>query len=63
MTKSNGMRPGTNSGKTGSICQEVGPKGGPKNNYATIPENTTVPPTSKRGGIWVPIKKTPHGTR
>jgi hypothetical protein len=38
-------KPGTNVGKQGGIYQEVGPKGGAKPNYATVPDNKPLPPT------------------
>jgi hypothetical protein len=58
-----GRKPGSNSGKTGAIYREVGPRGGMKDNFTTVPEDTTLPPTSKPGNTWVPIKRTPHGHR
>ena len=54
-------KPGTNSGTRGGIYREVGPRGGPKDNYTTVPENRTFPPTSKPGSTWAPVKQTPHG--
>jgi hypothetical protein len=54
-------KPGTNSGSNGGVYQEVGPKGGPKDNFTTVPENTRFPPTSRPGDSWKPIKQTPHG--
>jgi hypothetical protein len=56
-------KPGSGSGKRGGIFQEVGPRGGRKNNFATVPENTRFPPTTEAGNRWEPIKTTPHGTR
>ncbi len=44
--------PGGNTGKNGGIYQEVGPKGGAKPNFATIPDNRTAPPTSAPGHTW-----------
>lgn len=58
-----GMKPGQNTGKNGGIYQEQGPRGGLKNNFATVPENRQLPPTSKPGSTWVPVKQTPHGHR
>ena len=57
------LKPGSNSGNTGAIYQEIGPRGGKKNNFTTVPEYTTLPPTSSPGHAWVPIDKTPHGKR
>ena len=51
----NSQKPGTNTGKNGGIFQEVGPKGGLKPNYATVPDNKPLPPTSKPGQ-WAPMK-------
>lgn len=56
-------KPGTNSGNTGAIYQEVGPRGGLRPNYTTVPENRPMPPTSTPGSAWIPVKKTPHGHR
>lgn len=56
-----GNKPGSNSGSKGGIFQEIGPKGGLKDNFTTVPENTTFPPTTKPGNAWVPVKQTPHG--
>jgi hypothetical protein len=58
-----GKKPGSNTGKTGAIYQEIDLRGGPKNNFTTVPENTKLPPTSRPGNTWVPIKRTPHGHR
>lgn len=43
------LKPGDNSGKDGGIYQEQGPRGGKKDNFATIADNKTAPPTSKPG--------------
>lgn len=59
---SENMKPGSNSGKQSGIYQEVGPRGGLKDNFVTIPENRTLPPTSQSGNSWIHIDKTPHGT-
>lgn len=61
MTK--GKPPGSNSGNTGAIYQEIGPKGGRHDNYTTVPENRPMPPTSSPGSTWVPISTTPHGKK
>jgi hypothetical protein len=60
---STGKKPGTDSGTKGGIYQEQGPRGGLKDNFATIPEHRVFPPTSTPGGTWVPVKTTPHGKR
>jgi len=54
-----GLKPGQNSGKDGGIYKEKGPRGGNKDNYATIPDNKSAPPTSKPNSTWNPVKKTP----
>lgn len=57
------LKPGDNSGKDGGIYQEQGPRGGKKDNFATIADNKTAPPTSKPRSTWVPVKKTPDSKR
>lgn len=56
-------KPGTSSGKSGGIYQEHGPRGGAKPNFATVPDNTRFPPTSKPGSNWESVKKTPDSKR
>ncbi len=56
-------KPGTNVGDGGGIFQEVGPQGGRKPNYSTVPDNKPLPPTSKPGNEWVRIHKTPDSNR
>jgi hypothetical protein len=58
-----GKTPGTNVGGNGGIYQQVGPHGGKKPNYATVPDNKPLPPTTKPGDTWVPIKVTPTSYR
>jgi hypothetical protein len=59
----NVKKPGTNTGKKGGIYQEVGPKGGEKPNYATVADNKPLPPTTKPGHGWKPVKVTPDSQR
>lgn len=59
----NKLKPGENSGKNGGIYQERGPRGGKTNNFATIPDNHTAPPTTKSGNTWEQINRTPDSTR
>jgi hypothetical protein len=59
----NPIKPGTNSGKSGGIYQEVGPRGGPKPNWTTVPDGKPMPPTSAPGGGWTPVKITPDSKR
>lgn len=56
-------KPGESSGKDGGIFQEIGKRGGRKPNFATVPDNTPMPPTTAPGDKWVPIKKTPDSKR
>lgn len=58
-----GKKPGTNTGKQGGIFQETGPKGGRWPNYTTVPDNKSLPPTSKPGRTWTPVKTTPDSKR
>lgn len=48
-------KPGENTGKNGGIYQEVGPRGGKKDNFATVKDNERLPPTTKPGmaGYWI----------
>ena len=55
--------PGTSVGSDAGVFQERGSRGGMRNNFATIPENHTAPPTTGKGAAWVRIKATPHGHR
>ena len=57
------IKPGQNPGKDGGIYQEVGPRGGKKDNFATIPDHRKAPPTSQPGNFWTPVKKTPDSNR
>lgn len=56
-------KPGQNSGDEGGIYQEIGPRGGRKPNFTTVPDNRPMPPTSTPGSEWVPVKKTPDSHR
>ena len=58
-----GKKPGENTGKDGGIYREVGPRGGLKNNYATVRDNEKLPPTTQSGNTWVLEKRTPNSTR
>lgn len=55
--------PGSDTGKDGGIFREVGPRGGKKDNYAAVPDNRKLPPTTAPGNKWVPTKRTPDSTR
>ncbi|ECF1703342.1 hypothetical protein E1B77_20785 [Salmonella enterica subsp. enterica] len=54
------LKPGQNSGKNGGIYVEEGPRGGIKDNFATIADNKTAPPTQNPNSRWVPVKRTPN---
>lgn len=56
-------KPGQSTGKNGGIYQEVGPRGGVKPNYVTVPDNKPLPPTTTPGATWKPIKITPDSIR
>lgn len=57
------LRPGQNSGKNGGIYQETGPRGGKKDNWATIADDKKAPPTQNPNSTWVPVKRTPDSNR
>lgn len=56
-------KPGQRTGNQGGIFQQVGPQGGKKPNYATVADNKPLPPTTKPGDAWVPVKVTPESNR
>ena len=60
---SNTKRPGQNTGKRCGIFQQVGPRGGSQPNFTTVPDNRPLPPTTKPGHVWKPVKTTPDSTR
>lgn len=47
-----GRKLGTNTGKNGGVYQEQGPQGRRRGNFATVPDDRQLPPTT-----------TPEGTR
>ena len=57
------LRPGQSTGNSGGIFQELGPRGGARPNYAAVPDNKSLPPTSKPNSTWTPIKTTPDSKR
>lgn len=57
------LKHGENTGNNGGIFQEVGPRGGKKDNFATIPDNHTAPPTQEAGRAWVQVERTPDSKR
>lgn len=54
---------GENTGKHGGIYQEVGRRGGEKDNYATVKDNQRLPPTTQPGHEWKRINRTPDSNR
>ena len=56
-------KPGSSSGSNGGIYREVGPRGGLRDNYATVPDNRQLPPTTKPNSGWVPVRRTPDSKR
>ncbi|MDT0206986.1 MULTISPECIES: hypothetical protein [Serratia] len=57
------LKPGQNSGKNGGIFQEIGPRGGEKDNYATVRDDQRMPPTQNPGSTWKEVKRTPDSKR
>jgi hypothetical protein len=58
-----GKKPGSSTGKDGGIFQEIGPRGGKLPNYTTVPDNKPLPPTTRPGHSWRPVKTTPDSNR
>jgi hypothetical protein len=56
-------KPGESTGNKGGIYQEVGPRGGKQQNFTTVPDNRQLPPTTKPGHAWTPVKVTPNSNR
>ncbi|MBP9035016.1 MAG: YjzC family protein [Rhodocyclaceae bacterium] len=56
-------KPGTSTGNQGGIYQETGPRGGKVPNFATVADNKPLPPTTKPGNTWTPMKVTPDSKR
>ncbi len=59
----NTLKPGQDSGKQGGVYQQVGPQGGKQPNFTTVPDHRPMPPTSKPGHAWTPVKVTPDNRR
>lgn len=57
------MKPGQNTGEKGGIFQEIGPRGGKQPNFAAVPDNKPLPPTTKPGHTWEHVKVTPDSKR
>lgn len=58
-----GKKPGTNTGNSGGIYQEKGPRGGLRDNFAAVPDKRPLPPTTTPGSTWVSVKRTPDSIR
>lgn len=56
-------KPGENTGNDGGIYREVGPRGGHKDNWATVRDNERLPPTSQPGHRWELDKRTPDSKK
>lgn len=56
-------KPGQSTGNQGGIYQEVRPGGGKQPNFSTVPDNRPLPPTTKPGNTWKPVKITPSSKR
>ncbi|ERS12020.1 hypothetical protein Q673_02850 [Marinobacter sp. EN3] len=56
-------KPGQSSGRDGGIYRETGPRGGSTDNWATVPDNKPLPPTSKPGNSWHRVRRTPDSNR
>lgn len=56
-------KPGESTGNQGGIYQQVGPHGGKQPNFATVADNRPLPPTTKPGHSWAPVKVTPNSKR
>jgi len=63
MASSSGIKPGQTPGNRGGIYREQGPRGGLRDNYATIPDGHRAPPTTSPGATWVPTRITPDSKR
>ena len=55
-------KPGENTGSDGGIYQQVGPRGGKVDNFATVRDNERLPPTTEPGHEWKRIKRTQIAT-
>lgn len=56
-------KPGSNTGKNGGIHQEVDRSGKRMDNFAAVPDNRQLPPTTKPGHAWINVKRTPNSNR
>ena len=56
-------KPGENTGSDGGIFQEVGSRGGKKENFSSVRDNERLPPTSKPGHAWEQVQRTPDSKK
>ncbi len=56
-------KPGEKTGDDGGIYQEIGPRGGRKENYAAVRDDEILPPTTEGGHKWKLVKRTPNSRR
>lgn len=61
--KKNVKKPGTNVGNDGGIYQEIGTRGRLINNFCTVPDNQTLPPTTEANHGWARRNRTPNSKR
>jgi hypothetical protein len=57
MAKAN--KPVQDVGSNGGIYQEVGSRDGEPPNYATVPDNKKLPPTTESSNSWKQVTKMP----
>ncbi|OOH91874.1 hypothetical protein BMT54_01830 [Pasteurellaceae bacterium 15-036681] len=57
------IKPGQYTNNDGGIYQEIGPRGGLKDNFATIKDHQKAPPTTQPGHSWKRIHRTPDSNR
>ncbi|WP_040977249.1 hypothetical protein [Necropsobacter massiliensis] len=57
------IKPGELTDKEGGIYQEIGPRGGLKDNFVTIRDHEKAPPTTQPGHSWKQIHKTPDSKK
>jgi hypothetical protein len=57
------QKPGSSTGNSGGIFQQVGPHGGKQPNFATVADWKPLPPTTKPGHGWISVKTTPSSKR
>ena len=56
-------KPGQNTGNSGGIFQEQGPRGGKRENFVTVADNKPLPPTTQQGHVWHQTHRTPNSKK